>query len=51
MELFEEFLLYLRNILQSVIDLITSNWLTSTFFGFNIIYLTIVAVKLKRNTD
>lgn len=51
MTLFFDWLNYVFETVQSVINLIGSNWLLSTMFWFSIIYLLINAIKLKRNTD
>lgn len=51
MELFSQWLVYIRLRMQDVIDFIFSNWLLEVMFGLNVIYLLIVAIKLKRNTD
>lgn len=51
MQLFYEYITYLTSILNKVFEIIFSNWLTMVIFGFQIIYLIVVAVKLKRNTE
>lgn len=51
MQLFLDWLLYIRENLQNALNLIMSNWLSATMFGLNIIYLVLNAFKLKKNTD
>lgn len=51
MTLFTDWLTYVFDTVQSVINLIGSNWLLSVMFWFSVIYLLINAIKLKRNTD
>lgn len=48
---FLEWLNYETTILQSILDIIMSNWLTAVMFGLNIFYLVVIAIKLKKNTE
>lgn len=51
MLLFYEFLTYITSILNEVVTLIFSSWITSVMFGFSVLYLVVNAIKLKRNTE
>lgn len=51
MILFYDFLSYITSILNEVVNLIFSSWITSVMFGFSVLYLIVNAIKLKRNTE
>lgn len=51
MQIIIDIMAYYSSIVGQVFELINNEWLISTIFGLHILYLVIIAVKLKRNTD
>lgn len=51
MSMFYQWLSYIRDSLQDVLDFIMTYWLTAVMFGLAIIDLVINAIKLKRNVE
>ena len=49
--IFAEWLDFIFDNIQLVFNMIMGNWLLSVVLGLQVIYLIVVAVKLKRNTD